>query len=57
MKKIIFGNSLMLLGLSVLYMSAWEVLPGVVSWVSVFLLPIDFILAVVGFVSDDKDNK
>ncbi len=57
MKKIIFGNSLMLLGLSVLCMSAWEVLPGVVSWVSVFLLPIGFILAVVGFVSDDKDNK
>lgn len=55
MKKIMFGNSLMLLGIALLIVAGLEIMPMYVFWPAVILVLVGFILAVIGYFS--KGNK
>ena len=55
MKKIMFGNSLMLLGIALLILAGLEIMPIYVFWPAVILVFAGFILAVIGYFS--KGNK
>ena len=55
MKNIMFGNSLMLLGIAVLILAGLELIYVGALWASFFLIIIGFIMAAVGFFSgNDK---
>jgi hypothetical protein len=54
MKKIMFGNSLMLLGIALCILAGLKIMPVYVFWPAIFLLVIGFVMAVIGFFS--KDN-
>ena len=57
MKKLLFGNSVMLLGLNVLVMTAMGVFPHViVFWLAVALVFIGFLMAVGGFINGDGNT-
>lgn len=55
MKKIMFGNSLMLLGITLLILAGLEIMPIYVFWLAVILVLAGFIMAVIGYFS--KGNK
>ena len=55
MKKIMFGNSLMLLGIALLILAGLEIMPIYVFWPAVILVLAGFMMAVIGYFS--KDNK
>lgn len=54
-KKIMFGNSLMLLGIALLILAGLEIMPIYVFWPAVILVLAGFIMAVIGYFS--KGNK
>ena len=55
MKKIMFGNSLMLLGIALLILAGLEIMPIYVFWLAVILVLAGFMMAVIGYFS--KGNK
>ena len=55
MKKIMFGNSLMLFGIALLILAGLEIMPIYVFWPAVILVLAGFIMAVIGYFS--KGNK
>lgn len=55
MKKIMFGNSLMLLGIALLILMGLNIMPIYVFWPADILVLVGSIMAVIGFFS--KDNK
>lgn len=55
MKKIMFGNSLMLLGIALLILAGLEIMPIYVFWSAVILVLAGFMMAVIGYFS--KGNK
>ena len=54
MKKIMFGNSLMLLGIAIMVLAGLEVIYVGIMWVSLLLISVGFIMAVAGFFSKDS---
>ena len=54
MKKIMFGNSLMLLSIALFVLAGLEIMPVYAFWPAIILLVIGFVMAVIGFFS--KDN-
>lgn len=48
MKKIMFGNSLMLLGITLLILAGLEIMPIYVFWPAVILVLAGFMMAVIG---------
>ena len=55
MKKIMFGNSLMLFGIALLILAGLEIMPIYVFWPAVILVLAGFMMAVIGYLS--KGNK
>lgn len=55
MKKIMFGNSLMLFGIALLILAGLEIMPIYVFWPAVILVLAGFMMAVIGYFS--KCNK
>ena len=55
MKKIMFGNSLMLLGIALLILAGLEIMPIYVFWPAVILVLAGFMMAVIVYFS--KGNK
>lgn len=55
MKKIMFGNSLMLLGIALLILAGLEIMPIYVFWPAVILVLAGFIMEGIGYFS--KGNK
>ena len=55
MKKIMFGNSLMLFGIALLILAGLEIMPIYVFWPAVILVLAGFMMAVIGYFS--KGNK
>ena len=55
MKKIMFGNSLMLLGIALLILAGLEIMPIYVFWPAVILVLAGFMMAIIGYFS--KGNK
>lgn len=55
MKKIMFGNSLMLFGIALLILAGLEIIPIYVFWPAVILVLAGFMMAVIGYFS--KGNK
>ena len=57
MKKLLFGNSVMLLGLAVLVMTAMDVFPHIIAfWLAVALVFIGFLMAVGGYINGDGNT-
>ena len=54
MKKIMFGNSLMLLGIAIMILAELELIYVGIIWASFLLIPIGFIMTVMGFFSKDS---
>lgn len=57
MKKIMFGNSLMLLSIALFVLAGLEIMPVYVFWPALILLGIGFIMAVNGFFTKDNERK
>ena len=55
MKKIMFGNSLMLFGIALLILAGLEIMPIYVFWPAVILVLAGFMMAVIGYFR--KGNK
>ena len=55
MKKIMFGNSLMLFGIALLILAGLEIMPIYVFWPAVILVLAGFVMVVIGYFS--KGNK
>lgn len=51
MKKIMFGNSLMLLGIAIMILAGLELIYIGIMWASFLLIPVGFIMAVIGFLA------
>lgn len=54
MKKIMFGNSLMLLGIAIMVFANYGFTYGGILWASFILIPVGFIMSTVGFFSKDS---
>jgi len=54
MKKIMFGNSLMLLSIALFVLAGLKIMPVYAFWPAIILLIIGFAMAAIGFFS--KDN-
>ena len=54
MKKIMFGISFMFLGIVIMILVGLELIYIVIMWASFLLLPVGFIMAVIGFFSKDS---
>lgn len=54
MKKIMFGNSLMLLGIAIMILAGLELIYVGAMWASFFLIIVGFIMATVGFFNKDR---
>lgn len=54
MKKIMFGNSLMLLGIAIMILAGLEVIYAGIMWASFLLIAIGFMMAVAGFFSKNS---
>ena len=57
MKKIMFGNSLMLLGIALLILAGLEIMPIYVFWPAVILVLAGFMMAVIGYFSKGNMEK
>jgi len=55
MKKIMFGNSLMLLGIAIMILAGFELIYVGAMWASFLLIIVGFIMAADGFFG--KDSK
>ena len=54
MKKIMFGNSLMLLGIAIKILAGLELIYIGIMWASFLLISVGFSMAVIGFFSKDS---
>lgn len=54
MKKIMFGNSLMLLGIAIMILAGLELIYVGAMWASFILILVGFIMAAIGFFSKDS---
>lgn len=54
MKKIMFGNSLMLLGIAIMILAGLGVIYVGIMWAAFLLISVGFIMAVTGFFSKDS---
>jgi hypothetical protein len=54
MKKIMFGNSLMLLGIAMMILAGLELIYVGMMWASFLLIPAGFMMAVIGFFGKDS---
>lgn len=50
-EKIMFGNSLMLLGIAIMILAGLELIYIGIMWASFLLIPVGFIMAVIGFLA------
>ena len=57
MKKIMFGNSLMLFGIALLIVAGLEIMPIYVFWPAVILVLAGFMMAVIGYFSKGNQEK
>ena len=57
MKKIMFGNSLMLLGIALLILAGLEIMPIYVFLPAVILVLAGFMMAVIGYFSKGNQEK
>lgn len=57
MKKIMFGNSLMLLSIALFVLAGLKIMPVYTFWPALILLGIGFIMAVVGFFRKDNERN
>lgn len=57
MKKIMFGNSLMLLGIALLILAGLEIMQIYVFWPAVILVLAGFMMAVIGYFSKGNMEK
>lgn len=57
MKKIMFGNSLMLFGIALLILAGLEIMPIYVFWPAVILVLAGFIMAVIEYFSKGNQEK
>lgn len=57
MKKIMFGNSLMLFGIALLILAGLEIIPIYVFWPAVILVLAGFMMAVIGYFSKGNQEK
>ena len=57
MKKLLFGNSLMLLALIIMAMCILEVVAAFGFYIAIFIAIIGFIMCIMGFFFDDDINK
>ena len=55
MKNIMFGNSLMLLAIFLFMWCGFMELMYVLMWVAIVLILIGFIMAIIGYISKDKE--
>ena len=55
MKKIMFGNSLMLLGIAIMILAGLKVIYVGTLWVLFLLIIVGFVMATIGFFG--KDSK
>ncbi|MBR5806859.1 MAG: hypothetical protein IKY30_08870 [Oscillospiraceae bacterium] len=55
MKNIMFGNSLMLLGIAIMILAGLEVIYVGAMWASFLLIVVGFVMAVIGFFSKDSE--
>jgi len=54
MKKIMFGNSLMLLGIAIMILTGLKVVYVGFIWASFLLIPVGFFMAAAGFFDEDS---
>lgn len=54
MKKIMFGNSLMLLGIAIMILAGFGVIYAGIMWAAFLFIFIGFMMAVMGFFSKDS---
>lgn len=54
MKKIMFGNSLMLLGIAIMILAGLDLVYVGAMWAAFLLIAVGFIMAVTGFFSNDN---
>lgn len=54
MKKIMFGNSLMLLGIAIMILAGLKLVYIGMMWASFLLIPTGFIMAAIGFFRKDS---
>lgn len=54
MKAIMFGNSLMLLGIAIMILAGFGIIYVGAMWVSFLLILIGFVMSIVGFFSKDR---
>lgn len=57
LKKIMFGNSLMLLSIAMFVLAGLKIMPVYIFWPALILLGSGFIMAVVGFFTKDNERK
>ena len=57
MKKIMFGNSLMLFGIALLILAGLEIMLIYVFWPAVILVLAGFMMAVIGYFSKGNNEK
>lgn len=53
MKKILFGNSLMLLGIAIMILAGFKLIYVGAMWVAFLLLIMGFVMACVGFFGNE----
>ncbi len=56
MKKIMFGNSLMLLGIAIMILAGLKLIYVGAMWASFILIAVGFIMALVDFFSNDSKS-
>ncbi len=54
MKKIMFGNSLMLLGIAIMILAALNIVYVGVMWLSIIIIAVGFVMAAAGFFGKDS---
>lgn len=57
MKNILFGNSLMLLGLALLVLAGLKIMPVYTFWPAIILVLVGFVIAVIGFFNRDEWHR
>ena len=57
MKKIMFGNSLMLLGIAIMILAGLKVIYVGTLWVSFLLIIVGFVMATIGFFGKDMNRS
>lgn len=54
MKKIMFGNSLMLLGIAIMILAGFKMIYAGALWASLLFIVVGFVMATIGFFGQEK---